>query len=266
MYGSEITGFENFQKLEKTHLDFLKSILKMKQSTPHIIVYEFGRFPLEIQAKTRMIKYWSKLLAGSHSKISSTLYSLLLYLQRNSIYSCRWILSIENILQSVGLNYIWLNNNVNNINWLCNEVKKRLQFQFIQKYNADIQESPKYINYRIFKKDFFIEKYMLELQPKFYIPLAKFRTTNNRLPIEKGRWEGIERSQRYCTLCNCHIIGDEFHYIFECECFTQIRTRYLPRFYLKHYSTLKFQKLMTTTNVKLLKRLCMFIIEVLKKF
>ena len=115
-----------------------------------------------------------------------------------------------------------------------------------------------------FKTEFITEKYITELQPKFYIPLARFRTTNHRFPIEKGRWENIERSRRVCTLCNYEFLGDEFHYLFECEFFKERRKLYLPKFYLIHVNTLKFQKLLSTTNIQLLKRLSMP--EILKKF
>ena len=74
----------------------------------------------------------------------------------------------------------------------------------------------KCINYRIFKTNFVLGKYLIELSVKSYT-LAKFRTTNNRLPIEKGRWDNIERSQRFCPLCNCNLIGDEFHLLFQSE-------------------------------------------------
>ena len=87
--------------------------------------------------------------------------------------------------------------------------------QYIQKWNSDVYSSPKCINYRIFKTDFKTEFYFTELQSKFYIPIARFRTTNHRLPIERGRWENIERSQRFCTLCTLNALGDEFHYLFE---------------------------------------------------
>ena len=46
LYGSELTGFENLQPLEKFHLDFMRNILKMKSSTPLVMIYEkFGRYP-----------------------------------------------------------------------------------------------------------------------------------------------------------------------------------------------------------------------------
>ena len=267
LYGSEITGFENLYALEKVHLGFLRSVLKMKNSTPLNVIYgEFGRFPLEIQAKTRMIKFLSKILNGKNSKISYKIYKILLFLHNNHIYSCKWIVHMEKILQDVGLNYIWLNNNVHNSDWLCNEVKKRLQCQYLQKWNTEIQTSSKSINYRIFKTNFVTEFYITHLQPKFYIPLARFRTTSNRLPIERGRWENVERAQRICTLCNYNAIGDEFHYLFECKAFKERRKVFLPRFYLRHVNTLKFQMLLCTTNVTLLKRLSRFISEILSKF
>ena len=267
LYGSEVTGFENLQPLEKIHLDFMRNILKMKSSTPLVMVYgEFGRYPLEIQVKVRMIKFWSKLLTGKNSKISFKMYLLLLYLHRNNIYSCKWILYIEKILQDVGLNYIWLSNNVTNIKWLCREVQNRLQMQYIQKWNSDVYNSPKCINYRIFKTDFKTELYFTELQSKFYIPIARIRTTNHRLPIERGRWENIERSQRFCTLCNRNALGDEFHYLFECDFFKETRKTYLTRYYLRHANILKFQQLMSLRNVKLLQQLSRFISFVLSKF
>ena len=55
--------------IEKNNLDFLKSILKLKNSTPNIMVCgEFGRYPLEIMVKIRMVKFWCKLLTGQNTK------------------------------------------------------------------------------------------------------------------------------------------------------------------------------------------------------
>ena len=267
LYGTEVSGFENLQPLEKIQLDFLRSILNLKSSTPLVMVYgEFGRYPLELQVKVRMIKFWSKLLNGKNTKIAYKLYMLLLYLHRNNIYSCKWILYIEKILQEVELNYIWLSNNVTNINWLCKEVETRLQIQVTQKWNSDVYNSPKCINYRMFKAVFKTEMYFIDLQPKFYIPIAKFRTTNHRLSVEKGRWENIERSQRVCTICNRNALGDEFHYLFECDAFEESRKMYLPRYYLRHVNTLKFQKIMSSKNVKLLIQLSRFISIILSRF
>ena len=116
-----------------------------------------------------------------------------------------------------GLNYIWLDNDVRNLNHFCETIKTRLQCQFVQNWNQDVFNSSKCLNYRLFKTTFILEKYITELSLKSAITLAKFRTTNHKLPIEKGRWENIERNQRTCNLCNRNALGDEYHFLLECD-------------------------------------------------
>ena len=42
------------------------------------------------------------------------------------------------------------------------------------------------------------------------------KISSYKFPIETGRYERKERDDRICPLC-CNGIGDEHHYIFECE-------------------------------------------------
>ena len=45
LYGCEIWGYDNLKSFERLHLQFCISILKLKDSTPNIMVYgEAGRF------------------------------------------------------------------------------------------------------------------------------------------------------------------------------------------------------------------------------
>ena len=108
--------------------------------------------------KKRMIKFWAKILPGKNTQISHKMYKLVVYLHNNNIYPCKWISCIKKTLQDVGLNYISIN--IENINWLCREVKSRLEMQFVQKWNSDVQASPKCTNYRLFKTNFEIKPYI----------------------------------------------------------------------------------------------------------
>ena len=73
----------------------------------------------------------------------------MLFLHNSHIYLCKWIVHIEMILQDAGLNYIWHNNNVHNTDWLCHEVRKKLQCKDLQKNGIffEIQSSSKSVNY-----------------------------------------------------------------------------------------------------------------------
>jgi hypothetical protein len=78
LYGCETWGFGNNEIVERLHLKFCK--LHLKTSTPDYMVYgELGRYPISIDIKVRMIKFWCKLIMGKQSKLSHICYKLLYY-------------------------------------------------------------------------------------------------------------------------------------------------------------------------------------------
>jgi hypothetical protein len=58
--------------------------------------------------------------------------------------------------------------------------------------------------------------------------LCSFRCLNHRLPIERGRFWGVERDDRICDICTSNAKGDEYHYLFECSFFNNERKSLLP--------------------------------------
>jgi hypothetical protein len=75
----------------------------------------------------------------------------------------------------------------------------------------------------------------------------------NRLPIEIGRWQGIERQNRTCNICDKNEIGDEFHYVLQCPSLHDDRRRLLDSTYLTRVNVLKFANLFQSRNfVKIL--------------
>ena len=54
-YGCEVWGYTDVGLIEKVHTDFMKFILNVKSSTPHIMIYgDFGRYPLIISIKKEL--------------------------------------------------------------------------------------------------------------------------------------------------------------------------------------------------------------------
>ena len=90
-----------------------------------------------------------------------------------------------------------------------------------------------------------------------------FRTRNHRLPIEVGRWSGIQINQRLCSFCN--ELGDEFHYLMTCKHFELERKYYLKRYYYIRPNIVKFGQLMNMRKVVDLKNLCRFINIIIKQ-
>ena len=154
---------------------------------------ELGRYPLEINIKTQSISYWSKFIAGKESKLANILYKLCVLETENPDRDLKWLKHIKNILDDCGMSNIWLNQNFQNDKWLKLKVKQTLIDHFIQNRRSKIRNSPKVLNYRLYKHNLEFESYLNILPDKDAITFCKFRTCNHYLHIEKGRWLNTER-------------------------------------------------------------------------
>ena len=99
--------------ISKLQLRFLKLILGVKVTTPTCMVLgEVGRYPIEIEAKCRMLGFWYGFCNTSHSE-SPKISNLMLQLCSKLYYACDykppWLMEVHSLLDSVGLSYIWSN-------------------------------------------------------------------------------------------------------------------------------------------------------------
>jgi hypothetical protein len=87
----------------------------------------------------------------------------------------------------------------------------------------DVSQS-KTRTYITFKKKLCLEKYLLaESDWKGRAYHTSLRTGTNVLEIEKGRFEGIHRTLRYCKMCDLKIVEDEKHFVLQCPLYDQLR-------------------------------------------
>ena len=52
--------------------------------------------------------------------------------------------------------------------------------------------------------------------------MTKFRLSNHKLMIEKGRHRNLDKTMRICPFCTS--VEDEIHFLCKCETFRYIRT------------------------------------------
>ena len=150
--GCDVWGFGKHEVLGRVHLKFCKILLKLKFSTPNLMVYgELGRYPIDIDIKVRTISYWARLLSGKQVKFSNVFYRLSRNLIGNGDTNLNWVYFIRTILNECGFTYIWETENVNNKEWLKCVVKQRLLDQFVQNWQTSLSDSSKALNYRFLK-------------------------------------------------------------------------------------------------------------------
>jgi hypothetical protein len=72
-----------------------------------------------------------------------------------------------------------------------------------------------------------------------------------RQPREQKIYYNIDRVNRICTKCDNITIGDEYHYIMECEHFSNFRNRFIVTNLRERSNILKFKQLFSQHKSKL---------------
>ena len=270
LYGCEVWGFENIDIIERIHLKFCKIILNVKKSTANYMVYgELGRYPLRVLIYSRLIKFWAKIITPSNmNKISFILYQIQLNQLNNGKKKCKWLGFVKSTLEKLGLNEVWQSQQFPNASWLYLSIKRRLQDHFIQEWMHDVSNTKSSISqyYRLFKKSFNAEDYLIQLSGQNKSIFTKLRLSLLKFPVTTGRYDDIPYEQRYCTFCDEHLIGDEFHYTLVCKNFSDLRSEYIPEYFWKYPNKQKLVILLNSKDKKLICKICNFVRKVLKKF
>ena len=267
LYGCEIWGYENTDIIENIHVTFMRRILPLKKSTPLYMLYgELGRKPLKFLIQQKIISFWARIVMGKQTKISFLLHELMLRDQLLNKHNYTWINNIKTILNNLGMSDVWMYRNFQSNKILIEKIKLRQHDQYIQNWNSDTDKSSKGNVYKIFKENLNLEQYFNILPEHIWTNLIKFRTANHYLPIETGRWNNTPLENRLCTLCEMNDIGDEYHYLFICNFFTDQRKHLLKSYYYVKPSILKFNELMNTRRISYLKNTCKLIKEICNKF
>ena len=76
----------------------------------------------------------------------------------------------------------------------------------------------------------------------------------------------IPRQERICTKCSKRILGDEFHFLFECNGIEKLRISSIPKYYRTRCNTLKMSQLLNTNDRKLLIKVAKFVYFGMKEY
>ncbi len=256
----------------RLQLRFLKMVLGLKTSTPSCMVFgETGSYPVEIEINCRLLSFWYNLMLNSvhvySNKISNLSFKLAFLQYENSPFQLSWLQHVHSLLNHLGLSFLW-SSPVYSMSQFKGIVKQRLRDQYIQNWKSELEDNGVCCNYKLFKKDFTFEKYLVSLPYSLRQPFLKFRLCNHKLPIQQSRLQNIARAERLCNICDVNEVGDEFHYLFNCSCNTLKETRllYLQKYYLHHANVIKFFSIMNEQHTSKLVKLAKFIRVIMKLF
>jgi hypothetical protein len=230
LYSSEIWGFcIPSKEIERVHINFCKRLCGLNQSvTNFMALSECGRYPLHVFYIERCIKYWTKLITMPNFRYPGQCYKMLKNLDDMGRFT--WATHIKTILYQYGFGYVWIAEEIGDINRFMSEFKKRLKDCARQSILEDIGTSPKSTSYKLFKSTLEPESY-LSLPLNYYLKrtLSNFRCSSHSLMIEKGRHLNIERDYRFCKYClsrDIYTVETEIHFLLICPMYDQLRKQY----------------------------------------
>jgi len=114
--------------------------------------------------------------------------------------------------------------------------------------------------YKVVKKDFKFEEYLIRLSKQDRVYITKLRTSNLKFPIETGRWNNIAKELRLCSFCNKKNWRwiSHFIYMFKCQnC--SINTKTYSKLLLEPPVIFKMEGLFRLCNTQLMTNISRFI-------
>ena len=220
VYGCDIWSDEccKDSPIETVNVNFCRFILGVSKKTTKMGIYgELGRFPLDIFVKKQAIKYLVHVM-NTKNNILREAFSF------NKEKKTNWYKSTTLYLPNSDINQLQVN-----------EISKKIKTQ--QMINIEHQQQASFISqwknslnnreengnnncklrtYKLIKLDFKLEPYLEKLNnPELRSIICKFRLSDHKLEIEKGRHNNIVAAQRLCTKCDMNVVEDEKHFLFE---------------------------------------------------
>jgi len=268
-YGSEVWGLRKADPLEKFHLSFLKSVLNVKISTPNCFVYgELGVYPLILERKMRVVKYWLKIFRYLDVKehYVHKIYRELCQININNPNAVTWISEVKHLLESNGFGYVWQNQVVDSERDFLLIFRQRLCDVFLQNWYNEVELTSDGRLFKHIKREFGYESYLNLNNRALRVSITKIRLSSHLFLIERGRWgvNHIERRERLCTLCGC--VEDEFHCLLECPRFNNERLGLLPDYLFRNKNLFNFVKFLTSNDLKEQRKLGLLCLKIQKEY
>lgn len=207
--------------IELVQMKFLKQLLGVQTQTSNIgVLLETGRVPLMAYALKNCIKNWNRI--ANEKKCNALTDVSFFYIKELEL---EWSERIKLYLDNIGLGTILAGNKKDPEKLTY----KRNTDIFHQKAFANISNAEsKLRTYGIIKCEIGEEPYLRTVKNiKDRISMTKFRLSNHKLMIEKGRHRGLDKSARICPFCNT--VEDEIHFLINCKEFRHVRAELLTK-------------------------------------
>ena len=204
---------------EKLLIKLYKNRLGVNPKASNVEVYtELGRMPLHVKIHSMVLKFFEHLFEKSDNPLLS--HALLSEVELDKTGKFSWFTLFRYLCKLCNLDIEKLKRMQNGINYT-----KLLRETFVNNWKHSLERRDisiakghsKLELYSRVKRVFGKEKYVdLIWNSKARSAVTKIRISAHHFPIERGRYQNIERNDRICTICDQNVLGNEIHYVMFC--------------------------------------------------
>ena len=258
LYGSEIWGVVRRDDIEHVQIKYCKMVLIVGKTTWFFAsLKDCGRYHLFVDYHCRAIKYWCKLLSLGQHRFAKKCYLQLLLHDESGRKN--WASEIRKLLCSLGFGYAWFCQSIGNTPLFVNCVKDRLISMSVQELNANA--TVHFASYLDYHPTPFAAPYILEVNS--YHKRRLFAMLHcNSLPIRNNLLRFKMVDDNLCI--ECKQAEDEYHVLFDCKKYDDLRLKFLPAKLLFRPSLQKLYKLLQTSDKDHIFLIILFLREALK--
>jgi hypothetical protein len=210
------------KRMEMVHKNFLRYVLGVRRSTPLLAIYgETGRFPLKLLFGAAVTKYANTLFRRDGLSELSPLQAVKLHLlNRANTGISSWLDVVLKASDQQALSAI-LGGELNTKQWRSEQCERWHQ-DWIQKVQSDTH---KLSTYKLFKHSMGLETYLVEVpNVRQRKAICRFRVSSPNFAVERLRYVGTPREQRFCTYCQPQEqVEDERHVLLVCPAYAAAR-------------------------------------------
>ena len=211
-----------------------------------------------------------KNLEGKSLKYSTVIYQLIFKLHSTGQFHFSWVEYIKTSLSSCGYQNLWQQQDryappFTSKLLFKTHIFKALETKAVEDWREMLFTNDNSTIYRMYKDHLCFENYLCntKLSELQIINLSKFRCGSNKIPVNNF-W--LLENEKYCTLCDQGEIGNEYHYLFNCNFFEHERSLYLKHCFRFRPNAEKMKKLFCSKSRKTLADLSRFTKCIMQKF
>ena len=213
-------------KIEQFHISMCKQVMGVCKFTSNIkVLAELGRMPLKIDIETKMFKYLQRMPFIEKHRF---LYKAF---KEDESEKIGWVRNMKSVLDNLGLSNLMLNI-FKTIDGVIPQEEYENKENFFKKRNTD-QYYQTFYNYidRTEDRGFFMrikekyekERYLEINNIELRTALSKLRLSSYKLAVVTGKWNKTKLEDRKCQFCKSNEVEDEFHLLFQCSNYDNIR-------------------------------------------